>query len=586
MDHIQFSGEIRNHADLPHYPNPGLRETLARYLDWLEPLSTAQEWKQAQAEVQRFQSMEQFPLIEKRMDLLAQGSEDSYIFNYWVKGHLGFRDPVCPYTSVPILYENPTLGKMPPAQKAAAMLATTAEVYRSFRETGNGAYSIGRKVYSNDELWGALASINHIARDLDTMYICDHLSRHSLLLHRNRLYLVEVLDPQGAPVPYGDILNAVRQILEQEPGGLETNLNLVTAEPDRDRAGDLLEALLRRSQNSEAYQLVKDAIAVINLDDCSPEPMLQRLYCACFDPLWFNRFHGKGTQFNIAANGKMSMIVDHTYCDGGIEVYLVNRVGEVLRTLDLAPGAGIAAHRELQFDLSGFDGQLRQCMARCRSRMAAFDARVADFPGLNRAALEEKGILSGDGFIHLAFQAAQQLTWGEIRNTYISVDCRRFFRGRTEVNRPVTHASKAFVQALLDESTSPARRRQLMMEALDAHHQRTKQAQNGLGVTRYLFTLREVCKDCAQELGLKELPAFFQSAGYARICEDRLSCTSFGNDQMQGCYFPPVMPHGLGIFYHVDETAYAVITAFLEDDGLLNTFVKHLHHAVALMLSC
>lgn len=125
-----------------------------------------------------------------------------------------------------------------------------------------------------------------------------------------------------------------------------------------------------------------------------------------------------------------------------------------------------------------------------------------------------------------------------------------------------------------------------MMEALDAHHQRTKQAQNGLGVTRYLFTLREVCKDCAQELGLKELPAFFQSAGYARICEDRLSCTSFGNDQMQGCYFPPVMPHGLGIFYHVDETAYAVITAFLEDDGLLNTFVKHLHHAVALMLSC
>ena len=49
-------------------------------------------------------------------------------------------------------------------------------------------------------------------------------------------------------------------------------------------------------------------------------PVLQRLYCACFDPLWFNRFHGKGTQFNIAANGKMSMIIDHTFCDGGIEI--------------------------------------------------------------------------------------------------------------------------------------------------------------------------------------------------------------------------------------------------------------------------
>ena len=43
------------------------------------------------------------------------------------------------------------------------------------------------------------------------------------------------------------------------------------------------------------------------------------------------------------------------------------------------------------------------------------------------------------------------------------------------------------------------------------------ETQNGLGVTRYLFTLREVCKDYAQELGLEELPAFFQSDGYARI---------------------------------------------------------------------
>ena len=285
MDYIQFSGEIRNHAALPHYPNPGLRETLARYLDWLEPLSTDQELKQAQAEVQRFLSMEQFPLIEKRMDLLAQGSEDSYIFNYWVKGHLGFRDPICPYTSVPILYENPTLTRKSPAQKAAAMLAATAEVYRSFRQAGNGAYSIGRKVYSNDELWGALASINHIARDLDTMYLCDYLSRHSLLLHRNHIYLVEVLDLEGTPIPYGSILNTVCQILEQEPGGLEINLNLVTAEPDRNRAGDLLEDLLRRPQNSEAYPFIMDAVAVINLDACSPEPVLQRLYCACFDPL-------------------------------------------------------------------------------------------------------------------------------------------------------------------------------------------------------------------------------------------------------------------------------------------------------------
>ena len=72
-------------------------------------------------------------------DQIQVDFQPGYIFNYWVKGHLGFRDPICPYTSVPILYENPTLTRKSPAQKAAAMLAATAEVYRSFRSVLRGS---------------------------------------------------------------------------------------------------------------------------------------------------------------------------------------------------------------------------------------------------------------------------------------------------------------------------------------------------------------------------------------------------------------------------------------------------------------
>ena len=105
-----------------------------------------------------------------------------------------------------------------------------------------------------------------------------------------------------------------------------------------------------------------------------------------------------------------------------------------------------------------------------------------------------------------------------------------------------------------------------------------------MGVNRYLFAVREVCKDYAQELGFAEQPAFFRSKGFARICEDRLSCTSFGNDDMKGCYFPPVMPHGLGIFYHIDEEAYAIITMFLQDGDMLDRFDENLHTAIAKIL--
>lgn len=582
MDCIEFDVAIKNNAALPHYPNPGLKATLARYLEWLEPLLTPEELAQARQDVADFQAMEQFPTLERKMDQLAEGSEDSYIFDYWVKGHLGFRDPICPYTSVPILYDNSVITAMTQAQKAAALLAATAETYRVFRTEGNGAYQIGKKAYSNDELFGALASINHVARGRNTMYICNGISRHSLVLCRNRIYLAEVLDEHGAVRPYRDILQSVEEILNDTRPGLEVNFNLFSAEPERDRGGDLLADMLSKPSNAAQYALIKDAIAVINLDGCAPESTLQKLYCNCFDPLWFNRFHSKGVQFNVAANGAMSMIVDHTYCDGGIEVYLAKRIGEVLKTLDFSAAAGVMPCRELTFDLDGFVPRLQQCLARYRRCMAAFEARFVELPGLSRALLKERGILSGDGFIHLTFQAAQQLTWQEIRNTYISVDCRKFFRGRTEVNRPVTHASKAFVEALLDEGCTKEERRRRMMEALDAHHARTQQAQSGMGVNRYLFTVREVCKDYADELGFTQQPAFFQSSGYARMCEDRLSCTSFGNEDMKGCYFPPVTPHGLGIFYHVDQQAYAIVTAFLEDDGLLDRFSRNLQHAVKL----
>lgn len=53
------------------------------------------------------------------------------------------------------------------------------------------------------------------------------------------------------------------------------------------------------------------------------------------------------------------MIVDHTYCDGGIEVYLVKRVGEILGEMDLTAGTDQAAYRELQFHLDSFEDRLR-----------------------------------------------------------------------------------------------------------------------------------------------------------------------------------------------------------------------------------
>lgn len=585
MNCIQFKHEILNRANLPTYPNPGLEETLKRFLEWVRPLITTEQLKEAQNRVDEFLNMRSFKAIKSKMDSLAQNQNDSYIFNYWVRCHLDTRDPICPYTSVPILYENPTINKKSVAEKAAAMLWALTKVYANFRQTGNGAYEIDNKTYSNDELFGALASINHIQRDRDIMYINSDISRHCLVLKGNHIYMVETMDDDLVPLSYDAVFKTMVNILTQDVPPLAVNFNTITGEADRNRAGDVLAQLLKNPHNVSEYQFIKDAIAVVNLDECKPDTILDRLYCTCWDPGKLNRFLGKGCQFSIAANGAMSMIVDHTYCDGGIETYLAKRINEELQCIDYSVCDKAAALRELTFEISAFEEQLLQCLNSCTKSMDAFTARVVEFPSLTREKLRERGILSGDGFIHIALQAAQYLTWNEIYNTYISVDCRKFFRGRTEVNRPVTEQSVAFVKAFAQRNNTEHNLRQLLDDALNAHHVRTKQAQAGLGVNRYLYVLEEVCRDYADELCLSQQPALFSDPAYQIMGVNRLSTTSFGHDDMKACYFPPVVPEGLGIFYKVGEHSFLIDTAFRCDEAVLEHFNCNLVESVERMLT-
>ena len=76
------------------------------------------------------------------------------------------------------------------------------------------------------------------------MYISDEISRHSLVLYKNHIYTVEVITPEGKPIPYGNLRYSVAAILNDATPGLEVNFNTVTSEPERDMAGDLLAGLL------------------------------------------------------------------------------------------------------------------------------------------------------------------------------------------------------------------------------------------------------------------------------------------------------------------------------------------------------
>lgn len=586
MEFIKYGRPIMNHDALPDYPIPKMDEVLDRFLEWVEPLVNRIDYLDAKIAVEHFLESGLSDVLENKIRQLGERPHNSWIFDYWVKMHLEIRNPLSPHTNVPILYKNPDLDGLSAIQKSAVIIYCTALIYKRFKEKGVGSYSIGRKKYSADQFHGLLASMNHISEKLDTYYINDDCSENVIFMYQNRFYNIPVIE-NGNVVSINRIYNTLLQITSTDKTVRAPNVNWVTVGVDRDDAARLLSEILKDDGNCEKYHQIKKAILFMNFDQHASTSIVEALDQASYHRTYVNRWHGKGLQFNCSENGELSLIIDHAYIDGGTEVYFVERLKEAIQALELRFDASERpmSYNELAFDLkTSQKAGLMAMKAAYDQCMDAFIARHIQWPDLKRSYLKNHGVLSGDGFIHLAFQAAQYATFGCIYNTYVSVDARRYFRGRTEVNRPVTNASKEFAIRLSKQDCEEGDLRDMMHTALNSHHHRVKLCQEGQGVNRYLYVLGKIFLEVYQKEGY-ERPALFDKEAFKRMASSRISTTGFSHPHLKGLYFPPVEAHGLGIFYWVGEASYGIITAEKEDEHQLDAFVNNLQKSIQQMLA-
>ncbi|MCM1989105.1 choline/carnitine O-acyltransferase [Oceanirhabdus seepicola] len=586
-DFIKYNVPIKNVDNLPQYPIPALKDTLERFLEWVETFVSSEEFEEAKNSVANFLNTAHSQKLEEKIKELGNREDDSWIFDYWVKSHLLVRAPLTPHTNVPIIYENKKLLKYEVLERIAIIMHSTASVYKDFKENGAGEYWIKNKNYSSDEFHGLLASINDIKVGMDEYYINDECSQFIVFSYKNHLYNVQVIKNEEV-VTVGEIFNNLKNIVSSTIEPLVPNANYVTIGVDRDEAGKVLEKVLEKDSNQRAYQQIKDAIIVMNYDDIEVNGVYEELDNASCNREYVNRWHGKGMQFSCTKNGIFSFIADHSFVDGGTEVYFINKLKKCIEeTTFLFQELTVnTIAEEIVFDLSedtkkallDLKEEFNQCMD-------SFETRYVDFDGLTRSGLKEKGILSGDGFIHLAFQVAQYMTYNCINNTYISVDARRFFRGRTESNRPVSKQSVNFAKEFLKKEKSKEELYEMMKEALNEHHRRVKLCQSGQGVNRYLYVLESVYKDYGKEMGILEKPELFNTKAFKVIASNHLSTTSFGHPDMKYLYFPPVQEHGFGIYYFVGPKSFMIITAYKEDVETMEKLIENLQECIKGMMA-
>merc|ERR1711920_962827 len=101
---------------------------------------------------------------------------------------------------------------------------------------------------------------------------------------------------------------------------------------------------------------------------------------------------------------------------------------------------------------------------------------------------------SPDGFLQMAFQLAYFRQHGEVPPTYESCSTRNFLHGRTETIRSATPEAASWVQSVVQSSPTEIQRSALR-EAITAHIDVAKNAQQGQGVDRHLRALSEMAAD-------------------------------------------------------------------------------------------
>ncbi|KAJ3977229.1 acyltransferase ChoActase/COT/CPT [Lentinula raphanica] len=150
---------------------------------------------------------------------------------------------------------------------------------------------------------------------------------------------------------------------------------------------------------------------------------------------------------------------------------------------------------------------------------------------------------SSDAYIQMAMQLAWYRTTGTFTATYETALTRMFNKGRTETIRTLSVESRAFVLAMVNDTTSPETKHHLLQRAVQKHTSLTRDAATGRGIDRHLLGLRSMLRPGEQS-------ELFDDPLFAKSQEWRLSTSGLSaGHHFRGTGFGSGYENGYGINY-------------------------------------
>lgn len=574
---------MKNIHNFPNLPVPDLVETMNKFLVWAKPLLTQEQLAIAQTEVDNFLNSNTSKKLQDFLVNKAQGKDSNWLIDWWIKYvYLMTRGPTALECNGSMILNFGEKSNLHNYIIFAAFAHKIAEIYLDFKLNGDPLIPFGKVPMSLDQYEGTFAGMRLPNKNVDDYYINQGISENVILVKNNITYSIPVIRNKEV-VSIEEIARNFEYILKKVDDKKLVDANFITAHTNRDEAKDFWDEIEKLGNNASQLKIVKDAIVAFNFDDISCNSSAEYLLNYFYGPN-YNRWHGKGMNFITTKDHVVGLIADHTYQDGGTGTTIMIQIVDYLNKIenfDVDESISLS-YQKINFELTNsMEQKLLEIEKDYVKHLKSINLDLWKSSKINRVNLKNSGIVSVDAFIQLIFQMAQYYANKKIRNTYISVDLRSFYMGRTECVRPVSEASKTFVENWFDGNlkNEPEKIHELLKEIMDVHHQRVKDCQHGHGINRHMLGLYLAYVENASEMG--EMPKLFETEAWKIISANPISTSSIVHPIIDSAFFYPVHPEGIGIFYSVNkERMQVVLSSWVKDSQYHQDFLLGLEKSV------
>ncbi len=542
---------------LPRLPLPNLHATCRQYLAAVAPFLSEHQRQATQALVEDFEN-NAGRLLHELLEQIDSTTDKNWMYDFWRDLVLSIRYPLLINVNPCYVYRGKIEATKDTLAALGARLLTATGRFIDMVASEHLPPDVQKDVPRCMSQYKTMFSSDRIPHIRMDQFVTFALTRHIVVLHRNRFFRLNILDVHGQPLPQAELENALQWIIDvaDSPTLKDSSIGSVGVMTSANRtdwavwrsclaAFDVL--------NQDSLSLVDSALFVLCLEESAPRDLAE-LSRMVLHGDGRNRWFDKPIQVILAADGSFGVNTEHTLVDGLTAVRFIDEIHTGL-SHDLAddPSTGSTELfnsknvEEIHWRLPPtIVSAIRTAETDVDTLIGENETRVLSYKRFGKNHIAGNGF-SPDVILQLAFQMGCFRRFDRLYSAYESVNTRKYKFGRGSAIRTVTPESLELVTGF-DNAASRSDQWALLDLAAHRHVQLIKDCSSGQGFDRHLFALRTL-----SELSGREHPLFRADATTEILDRVILSTSGLRSPSIGLVGFGPVDPEGYGLGYVIHE---------------------------------